>query len=280
MPDKARRVPTVLVLGTDFSAVSNNALARAIQLAKRYGSSIHVVHATARIPRAVARRFPVLEDGKPQSALDELIAQLRKGGLRAHPHLTQGDPVKALTSKARALAADLVIVGARGRTVPDAMIGSTAERLVALDRHRVLLVRRPATRIYREVLIAADEESRMEDQVAAAALFSTAPSVLHAYEGPFESVLRSQGASIAELRHYRAAAEREAEARMARLVEKAGLDRDRLVLRHGSPVRLLPQVDKDSLLVLSRGRSLVQHLLFGSVTRAIVAYGASDLLLV
>jgi len=160
------------------------------------------------------------------------------------------------------------------------LIGSTAERLVALDRHRVLLVRRSATRTYREVLIAADEESRLEDQVAAAGLFSTVPLVLHAYEGPFTSVLRSHGASSADLRHYRETAKREAESTMTTLVEKVGLHRRRLVLRHGSAVRLLQHVHRDSLLVLSRGRSVVRHLLFGSVTRAIVAYGNSDLLLV
>jgi nucleotide-binding universal stress UspA family protein len=201
--------------------------------------------------------------------------------VRARPHLTQGDAVKALTTKARALAADLVVVGARGRAIPDAMIGSTAERFIALDRHRVLLVRRPATRVYREVLIAANEDSRLEDQVAAAAVLATdQPSVLHVYEAPFESVLRSHGASTAELRSYREEARRAAEPRMAKLVEKAGLTRAQLVLRHGSAVQVLQRVDRDSLLVLSRGRSVVRHLLFGSVTRAVVAHGGSDVLLV
>jgi nucleotide-binding universal stress UspA family protein len=280
MASKTRRVPRVIIVGTDFSVASKHALARALEIAKRYGAALHVVHATPRIPRAIARKFSGLDDRKLQKALDDVIERLRKAGLRAHPHLTQGEPVKALTIKARSLAADLVVVGARGRAVPDAMIGSTAERLVALDRHRVLLVRGPATRTYREVLIAANEESRIEDQVAAAALFSSMPLVLHAYEGPFESVLRSHGATSAELRHYRETAKRDVEPLMAKLVEKAGLDRKQLVLRHGSPVRLLQHVRRDSLLVLSRGRSVVRHLLFGSVTRAIIAYGSSDVLLV
>jgi nucleotide-binding universal stress UspA family protein len=280
MASKARRVPRVLIVGTDFSAASTSALARALQIAKRHGAAVHVVHAAPRIPRAIAKRFSILDDRKLRENLDGVVERLRAAGLRAHPHLTQGDPVKALTMKARALAADLVVVGARGRALPDAMLGSTAERFVALDRHRVLLVRRPAPRSYREVLIAADAESRLEDQVAAAALFTNVPSVLHAYEGPFESVLRSHGATSAELRHYRVAAKRETEPQMAKLVEEAGLDRERLVLRHGSAVRVLLSVDRDSLLVLSRGRSAVQHLLFGSVTRAIVAHGESDVLLV
>jgi nucleotide-binding universal stress UspA family protein len=281
MASEARRAPRVIILGTDFSAGSQNALSRAIQLAKRHGAAVHVVHAAPSIPRAIARKFSFADDRKLRAALDGLTDQIREAGLRARPHLTHGDPVKALTVKARALAADLVVVGARGRAAADAMIGSTAERFIALDRHRVLLVRRPATRAYGEVLIAANEESRLADQLAAAALFSSdPPSVLHVYEGPFESVLRLHGASGAELRSYRELARREAAPGMTKLMEKAGLQRARLVLRHGSAVQLLQRVARDSLLVLSRGRSVVRHLLFGSVTRAVVAHGGSDVLLV
>jgi nucleotide-binding universal stress UspA family protein len=67
---------------------------------------------------------------------------------------------------------------------------------------------------------------------------------------------------------------------MTRLVERAGLSASQLVLRHGTASQVLQRVDRNDLLVLSRGRSAVRHLLLGSVTRAVVAYGASDVLLV
>jgi nucleotide-binding universal stress UspA family protein len=191
------------------------------------------------------------------------------------------DPVKALTAKARAVAADLLVVGTRGGSVLKAMVGSTAERLVALDQHRVLLVRRSAERAYRKVVIAANEESRLREQVAAAAFISSKPvTVLHAYEAPFESPLISYGASIEELSGYRTAARREAEQVMGRLMSKAGLQRSQLMLHHGSPFQLLERFDPEALLVLSRGRSRARQLLFGSVTRAVIAYGRSDVLLV
>jgi universal stress protein E len=280
----ARRAPErqhAIVLGTDFSPGSRIAQVRAAELALRSRATLHVVHADPRIPRALTRRFSSVTDDKPREALEALVEELREAGVEAYAHLSHAQPVKALTAKARAVAADLVVVGTRGGTVLEAMIGSTAERLIAVDQHRVLLVRRSTKRPYRKVVIAASEESRLREQVAAAAFISTKPvTVLHAYEVPYESSLILHGASIYELSKHRVAARREAKLRMSKLMAKLGLEQLRLALHHGNPFRLLQRYDPDSLLVLSRGRSRARRLLFGSVTRAVVAYGRSDVLLV
>lgn len=279
-----RRAPEhthAIVLGTDFSTGSQIAQARAAELALRYRAALHVVHAGPRIPRALTRRFSSVTEGKLRDALDAVVEGLRDAGVDAHAHLTHAEPVKALTAKARAVAADLVVVGTRGGFVLETMIGSTAERLVAQDQHRVLLVRRSTKRAYRKVVIAASEESRLREQVAAAAFVSKKPlTVLHAYEAPYESSLILHGASAYELGKHRMAARAEAKLRMAKLMAKTGLEPSQLVLHHGSPFRLLERFDPDSLIVLSRGKSRARHLLFGSVTRAVVAYGRSDVLLV
>ena len=130
-------------------------------------------------------------------------------------------------------------------------------------------------------MIAASADSRLREQVAAAAFVSTKPfTVLHAYEAPFESSLISRGARVDELSGYRTAARREAEQTMGKLMRKAELEPTQLVLHHGSALQLLERFDPDSLLVLSRGRSRARRYLFGSVTRAVIAYGRSDVLLV
>ena len=105
-------------------------------------------------------------------------------------------------------------------------------------------------------------------------------TVLHVYQGPFESKLILHGTPASGIRSYRAAFRREAEKRMtARLAELAAPN-VRLVLRHGSPPRVLQKTDRDALLVLDRGRSFIRRALLGSVTRAVIAHGTSDVLLV
>lgn len=281
MTKRASQRSHAIVVGTDFLAGSRLAQARAAELALRHRAVLHVVHAASRIPLALARRFRCVGDDKPHEALRVAVEELRERGVDARAHLLHGEPVKCLTAKAREVAADLVVVGTRGSSVLAAMIGSTAERLVALDQHRVLLVRRPAERAYRKVTIAASEESRLREQLDAAAFVSVKPvTVLHAYEAPFEAALRSNGASIGALSSYRKAARREAELSMGKLLAKAGLKRSQLVLHHGTPFQVLERFDPESLMVLSRGRSRARQLLFGSATRAVVAYGRSDVLLV
>jgi nucleotide-binding universal stress UspA family protein len=280
----ARRAPQrshAIVVGTDFLAGSQLAQARAAEIAGRYRSTVHVVHAASRLPLALTRRFPSLSDGKLRVALHAEVEKLRDAGVDAHAHLMHGEPVKCLTAKARAVAADLVIVGTRASSVLAAMIGSTAERLAAFDQHRVLLVRRSAERAYRKVVIAANEESRLREQLAAAGVVSTKPvTVLHAYQAAFEATLISHGASPGELSRYRTTARRDAEQKMSRLLAKAGLEASRLLLQYGTPFQVLERFDPESLLVLSRGRSRARQLLIGSVTGAVVAYGRSHVLLV
>lgn len=280
----ARRVSQrshAIVLGTDFSAGARLAQARAVELALRHRAALHVVHAGSRLPRALTRRFSSVSEDKLRDALQAVVEELRAAGVDAHAHLMHSEPVQALTVKARAVAADLVVVGTRGGSVLRSMVGSTAERLLALDQHRVLLVRRATERGYRKVVIAASEESRLREQVAAATFISSRPlKVLHAFEAPFESALISHGASAGELNSYRTAARREAELRMGKLMAKAGLERSQLVLQHGSPAQLLQRFDPDSLIVLSRGQSRARRFFFGSVTRAVIASSRCDVLLV
>lgn len=281
MAKRARQRSHAIVVGVDFLEGSRLAQLRAAELARRYRAALHVVHAASRIPRVLSRRFSSVSDGKLRDALNAEVEALRAAGVDAHAHLMHGDPVKCLTAKARAVAADLVVVGTRGNSVLAAVIGSTAERLLASDQHRVLLVRHSGKRAYRKIVIAASEESRLREQLAAASFVSAKPvSVLHAYEAPFESALVAHGASIGELSKHRATARREAALSMGKLMAKAGLEGAPLVLHHGNPFQLLERFNPDWLIVLSRGRSRARQLLLGSVTRGVVAYGRCDVLLV
>jgi nucleotide-binding universal stress UspA family protein len=242
---------------------------------------VHVVHVAPRFPSALTRSFSGLDERKLRDRLGGVLDQLRDAGVTARAHLERGGVVQALTKKARALTADLVIVGTRGRSVPDTLTGSTAERVVAVDQHRVLVSRRPARRPYKAVVIAADGQSNLQKQVEAARLFSLEPpSILHVYEALFETSLWLHGVPSSQISKYRAAARAEALTRMKQLVAGVGIEGVKLVLRHGSARQVLQRVDRDSLLVLGRGDSVVRRLLLGSVTRAVVAHGASDLLLV
>lgn len=273
--------PNPIVVGTDFSPASGDAIARATEIARRTGATLHLVHASPRLPAALARAFGVGDAHTTSRMLDGFVAEVRKAGARARGHLLRGGAAEALRAQCRELGAALVVVGARGRTVPDAAIGSTAERIARVVRAPVLLVRRKVKRPYRDVVIGVGTDSDVRAAVDAVRLVAPAArsSLLHAFAPPFESTLALQGASAADLQAYRRQTRREAQASITELLDDAGVDAASLVLRHGDPRRVLTDAAGHGLLVVDRGRSVADPLL-GSVTRWVVAYGASDVLLV
>jgi len=272
-----------IVVGTDFSSASADALARATDLARSSGATLHVVHASRRLPAALARGLGIGTDGRAVArTLEGFAKEIAAAGARARTHHARGSATKALCATSRAVGASLVVVGSRGRTVPDSTIGSTAERVASASRTPVLLVRRKVSGAYRDVVIAADVDSDVRAALAAARMVAPDArlSVLHVYAAPFEPTLQLEGAGAATIQSYRRQARREAEESMTPLLEKAGVDPSSLELHRGDARRVLSRVDARSLLVINRSRSLVRHAFFGSVTRWVLAYGTMDVLLV
>ena len=60
-----------IVVGTDLTPISAHAVARAAAIAHEHGAALHVVHATSRLPRALARRF-LPDEGDVEYASDKV----------------------------------------------------------------------------------------------------------------------------------------------------------------------------------------------------------------
>ncbi|HVJ91530.1 MAG TPA: universal stress protein [Labilithrix sp.] len=268
-----------VVVGTDFSPSSKVAVMRAIRIAADNHARLHVVHGVGRMPAALRRRFGIEERGS-DAKLGRIVEQARASNVRATPHELALGATKALRSAARDVGAELIVVGTRGRALPDMFVGSTAERIAALSKFPVLLVRHSARGAYREVIIAADTQGKLVAPLRAARFVSPKAelSVLHAYEAPWEASLRLNGANAHAIASYRKQACREARASVMVRMQEAGLDPKTLVLRHGDPRRILHDTRKDALLVMQRG-SVIAHALLGSVTRSVIEHGQSDVLL-
>lgn len=189
--------PPAILVGTDFSAGAENAVERSIQIAKATGAPLHILHASSRLP---GRLLKVLRDGRDDRAaaregIARAVEHARAAKVLGHGHHARGAPTRALRAKARELSAALIVVGPGRSRGADTIIGSTAERLAGSVRAPVLLVRSPARRAYRGVIIAADARMDLGAAVEAAAIVAPGRelSVVHACAGPFETTLRLQG---------------------------------------------------------------------------------------
>lgn len=273
-----------IVVGTDL-ATSDRAVARAEKLAAALGASVHLVHATSRLPRALKKLVAegATNERRERDALAAIVDDYGSSGVAAEAHLAYGAPAACIRKTARSVGAALVVLGSRGRPLVDAILGSTAERVLEDSGPPVLLAREKGARAYRRAVLALAADSDVARALAAARLVAgEAPiSAVHACEGPFENKLLLGGARAADMALYRRHVVGEARERIEPRLADAGLPARTLRILYGSPARVLPrEAVRGTLLVLDRGKSQISHALFGSISRQVIERGEGDILLV
>lgn len=291
------RLHTILA-ATDLSAAARLACERAVRLASACDARLelqHVVNTGAL--DSLRLLFASQSDDLQQRLLDEareelrsLLAELHDGlGGSANLHLGIGNVVNEITRQADALDADLLVLGAHGSSlVRDLIVGSTTERVLRRTGRPLLVVRRPAPRGYRQVLIPVDFSARSLKAIEVARRLApkAALVLLHTFEVPFEGRLRHAGVSEQELAALRASAQHEGETRMAELIARAGLPAAALhsLVLYGDPsVQILEheRLQGSELIVIGkRGQNSLEDLLLGSVTKHILSQAQSDVLVI
>lgn len=139
-----------ILVATDFSEPSANALAYGRDLARAYNATLHVLHVTEdvlmRYSPEVGFAVPELQKDLEQAArreLDAIITADDVRTLRVVPAIeTATGAATGITSYATAQQIDLIIVGTHGRgAVKQFLMGSVAERVVRTAPCPVLAVR-------------------------------------------------------------------------------------------------------------------------------------------
>jgi universal stress protein A len=140
---------TTILVPTDFSAHSAMALEHAIELARRFSGTIHLLHAysiviPALYPEPIRLPPTVIEDLR-ESARNQLESQAKRLaglGIPHQAHVIPGSPATVIVELASSLPADLIVLGTRGLTgLKHVVLGSVAERVVRLAHCPVMTVK-------------------------------------------------------------------------------------------------------------------------------------------
>lgn len=137
--------PSTVVIPTDFSDLSLEALKPALALAEGDASRLHVVSVLMPVvPPSPGIVWGTIDDQvrltRVREALDEMLAE--KGLSDVNTHVVIGQPANTIAELADELDADLVIVTSHGRTgIVRAALGSVAERVVRLSKCPVLVLK-------------------------------------------------------------------------------------------------------------------------------------------
>ncbi|MDN3668004.1 universal stress protein [Echinicola jeungdonensis] len=143
-----------LLVPSDFSDYSKDAMEEAIMIADRNGSHVDIIcqnvfsvpsgyHLTGKS----FEEFGAIMKVNAEVNYKKFIRKIDTKNVKIQPVYTMDnndDPVEDIIKKAHELKVDGIIIGAKGRTAATALfIGSMAERLIQLIDHFPLLVTRP-----------------------------------------------------------------------------------------------------------------------------------------
>lgn len=208
-------------------------------------------------------------------------------GVRCALGVRFGPVVQEILARAEAMPADLTVVGAHGGNfVSDVFVGNTTDKLVRMSRRPVLIVRNEAKEAYRQVLVPVDFS---EDSLCAAKLaMAIAPQahivLLHVFEVLFEGQMQFANVSTDAINEYRADARENARQEMERFV--APLLGGNPMLSHslklGRPATGIREqaatMGADLIVMGKHGKSRIEAMLFGSVTRDTIDRTSCDIL--
>lgn len=152
VPEGTKPRVSKLLVPSDFSDYSKDALEEAILISKNQGNASIICQNVFSIPSGYHFTGKTYEEFKEimqmhaEINFKKFIRKIDAKGIKITPVYTlddDDDPVQEIVSKALEIKADLIIIGAKGKTAATALfIGSIAERLIKFNDSLPLLVTR------------------------------------------------------------------------------------------------------------------------------------------
>jgi nucleotide-binding universal stress UspA family protein len=278
----------------DFSGDARLAARRAALLAAEQQAKLELMHVmSGRSLNALRELFRSSDTEtdlmkNARHMLNELAADIAgQTGVTASSRVTVGNVLDEILSASEQ--ADMLILGAHGwNPLRDRILGTTAERLLGKCKRPVLVTKRPPQGAYKRVLVPVDFSPysaaalRMALLVAPGAAFR----VVHAFHVPFERMLMGVGLAAEVIQTYRNQARHHAVFSTDALIKESNGDPHRFTraIEHGkaSPLILAEEAGfgADLIIIGKHGRSVLEEMLLGSVTRHVLSNSKCDVLVV
>jgi nucleotide-binding universal stress UspA family protein len=287
---------TRILAAVDFSESSNLAFRVAVGLAKMLSAELHVFHAFE-APMAFLN-FPAssLPAAFIDKARDLVARKLEKSrgtavaaGVKAKSQLGTAPTAPAIVDMARRLGVDLIVMGTRGHTgLKHVLLGSVAERTVRDAPCAVLAVKgagiaasKPVERILVAVDFSEDSNRALDSAVEFSKQFGAELHIAHALDlrfpvvAPYEVVVPT--CFIDEARQAAAS-------KLNTMVQKAategvrGISHMSEVPAVSAIVDLAEKLGADLVVMGTRGRTGLKHVLLGSVAERTLRHAPCSVL--
>lgn len=209
-------------------------------------------------------------------------------GMRCTRTVRFGRPEKEIVVRADELPADLTVIGEHGSNFFTSLfLGNTVDKLARMIKTPLLVVKKEAATSYRRVLVPVDfsENSKSAARMALKIAPDAKIDFLHVFDVVQEEQMRSAGIGNNFLHDYHIEAEENARRDLNQFI--ADLPGDHSISREiafGHPGHVVydhAKLTKPDLIVLGKhGKSRLEELLLGSVTRHVLEQSSCDVLIV
>ena len=140
-----------ILVPTDFSKHSHNALTYAAAFAEKFGAELYVLHVVQDLALFIPEAVLVAPPPAPpveqfaaaaRTALERVITDLQRPGLAIRPEVVEGTPYEEIVRFARERAVDLIVIGSHGHTgLAHLLLGGVTDKVVRRAPCPVLTVR-------------------------------------------------------------------------------------------------------------------------------------------
>lgn len=273
-----------VLVATDLTERSTNALCRAAALAGEAGAELRIVHVlrTSLQDDAHGVAQGVARD-RLEAELRQIIGKEADGETGPTIRICHGAPAQAILRQAERFDADLIVLGAHGEPrLRDAIFGTIAGHVVREATQAVLIAKNEPGRAYRKVMAAVDDDTA--DRVLDLALALAAPEqvwIVHAFGSVLEA-LAGDGDVLEDVR----TDQRVLAARQRRKIAASGRKPPQIstIVEEGNPMdvimRAWTRIQPDLVVMGTHGRTGVAHLLHGSVAETALLGCPSDMLVI
>ncbi len=261
-----------ILMATDLSARSDRAFARAMHLARDHQAELTIVHVVDEsLPAPIA-------DAQGDAARQAIEAQVAADrGDATFPisiEVVFGRPYLDILEMSERQDAELVILGLhREDAFKDMFRGTTAERVIRAGNAPVLLVKEPANRPYKKIMVGVDFSvySRRAIEFAVAFVPTGVFHLVHAFDVPFKGFAYGhdtrRGATKQHQLQFQKMIDEEMETFLAGVEPKA--PKVQTAMQEGTVRDVIDKqvarLQPDLLVVGTHGRTGVAHAFLGSV---------------
>lgn len=275
-----------MLCATDLTQRSDDAVRRAAMLAKQMNGEVLFVHAVSEVRSGRIMRMKV--NRAHVRLLSQSERAMRHAPSDAHTAVRIGQPVEAIAAAAEEWSPDLIVMAAPTQRRFDALIGTTAERVIRATQRPLLIVSEPADEQYEKLVIATDlseNSTHAARTIGRMGLLERAHAwIVHGFD-PLNHGLSNQFGALGDNVIERQRQWREAISRqVAQHVRDAGVDRRRVQILAEpaaplSAIRNALERARPQLLVIGVSRwFMLKRLIIGSVADQVLRSITCDVL--